>query len=217
MIEAHRPLRYIGTDMREGPGVDLVCTAEDLPLLFGDGYAGVVVTTEMLEHAADWQAAMAGLIRVLACGGTLLLTTRSEGAGYHCAPGLLAVQRRRRCGRSCPAPGLRWSAASPTRRTLACSQKPASPPGGSGRCGRRWPGIPPGSPPSHTAALPEQEGLMGILDYVPGGEFNPQPGTVVQIACPDGDVHQYVVPDSVPMFTDFTCTCGFAVYEHSFA
>jgi hypothetical protein len=85
-LEAHGPLRYVGTDMRDGPGVDVVCAAEDLPVLFGDAWADVVITTEMLEHAADWQAAMAGLIRVLGLGGPLVLTTRSEGAGYHAHP-----------------------------------------------------------------------------------------------------------------------------------
>ena len=66
--------------------MDLVCTAGDLPLLFGGGYAGVVVAAEMLEHAKDWEAALTGLVQVLAPGGVLILTTRSEGAGYHCAP-----------------------------------------------------------------------------------------------------------------------------------
>ena len=73
--------------MRPGPGVDEVCDAADLPVMFGGGSAGVVVTTEMLEHAADWQAAMTGLIGVLAPGGVLVITTRSEGAGYHAHPG----------------------------------------------------------------------------------------------------------------------------------
>jgi hypothetical protein len=40
----------------------------------------------MLEHAEDWRAAMAGMIRVLAPGGLLVLTTRSEGFPYHGYP-----------------------------------------------------------------------------------------------------------------------------------
>ena len=86
-IEACGPAKYIGTDMRPGPGVDVVCAAEDLPGMFGHGTAGVVITAEMLEHARDWQAAMTGLIHVLAPGGPLVITTRSEGAGYHAHPG----------------------------------------------------------------------------------------------------------------------------------
>jgi methyltransferase family protein len=86
-IEARGPARYIGTDMRPGPGVDVVCAAEHLPVTFGYNTAGVVITMEMLEHAEDWQAAMTGLIHVLAPGGPLVITTRSEGAGYHAHPG----------------------------------------------------------------------------------------------------------------------------------
>ena len=86
-IEACGPAKYIGTDMRPGPGVDVVCAAEDLPGMFGYNTAGAVVTMEMLEHARDWQAAVAGLIHVLIPGGPLVITTRSEGAGYHAHPG----------------------------------------------------------------------------------------------------------------------------------
>jgi hypothetical protein len=86
IVEAHRPARYVGTDIREGPGVDAVCPAGDLPLLFGCNTAGVVIATEMLEHAENWQVALTGLIHVLMPGGPLLLTTRSEGFSYHCHP-----------------------------------------------------------------------------------------------------------------------------------
>jgi len=87
LVEAHRPACYIGTDMRPGPGVDVVCPAGDLPAKFGDSCAGLVISTEMLEHAEHWQDAMAGMIGILAPGGVLLLTTRSEGFGYHDHPG----------------------------------------------------------------------------------------------------------------------------------
>ena len=88
------PAHYLSTDMREGPGVDMVCAAEDLPAMLaalGDGAplkwgADVVICMEMLEHAVDWQAAMRGLIEVLAPGGVLVLTTRSEGFPYHPYP-----------------------------------------------------------------------------------------------------------------------------------
>jgi SAM-dependent methyltransferase len=90
-IEALGPCSYIGTDMQPGPGVDVVCPAEDLPLRFSqmgdDGTAGVVVTTEMLEHAEDWRGAVAGMVRVLAPGGLLLLTARGPGFPYHPHPG----------------------------------------------------------------------------------------------------------------------------------
>jgi SAM-dependent methyltransferase len=81
------PLSYTGTDVQPGPGVDLVCPAEDLPEALGDAAADVVISTEMLEHAHNWRAAMAGMVRLLAPGGLLVLTTRSAGFPYHPHPG----------------------------------------------------------------------------------------------------------------------------------
>jgi hypothetical protein len=89
-VESLGPYSYIATDMRDGPGVDLVLAAEELPSWFGQvgggGGFAVVISTEMLEHAADWQAAMRGLISVMAPGGILVLTTRSEGFPLHGYP-----------------------------------------------------------------------------------------------------------------------------------
>jgi len=84
-VEAMRPASYTGTDLQAGPGVDEVRDAADLPGL--DPAPGVVISTEMLEHAQDWQAAMAGMIRALTPGGLLVLTTRSQGFPYHPYPG----------------------------------------------------------------------------------------------------------------------------------
>ena len=78
------PLSYVGTDMRPGPGVDVVADAAILPGALGQ--ADVVVSTEMLEHAADWQAAMRGLISSVAAGGILVITTRSAGFPLHGYP-----------------------------------------------------------------------------------------------------------------------------------
>jgi len=87
VYEAMGPASYTGTDMEPGPGVDLVCPAEKLPEALGEAGADVVICTEMLEHAEDWRGAAAGLARVLAPGGLLLLTTRSPGFPYHPHPG----------------------------------------------------------------------------------------------------------------------------------
>jgi SAM-dependent methyltransferase len=87
VYQAMRPASYWATDMQDGPGVDMVCKAEDLPARFGDGTADVVICTEMLEHAEDWHAALAGMARVLAPGGVLVLTTRGPGFPYHPHPG----------------------------------------------------------------------------------------------------------------------------------
>lgn len=85
--ETMRPRLYTGTDVQAGPGVDLVCDTAKLPAELGEGTADVVITTEMLEHAEDWRAAMTGIAHVLAPGGLLVLTTRSAGFPYHPHPG----------------------------------------------------------------------------------------------------------------------------------
>jgi SAM-dependent methyltransferase len=86
-VEAHGPAAYLATDMHPGSGVDIVCAAEDLPARFGCASADVVISTEMLEHAEDWQGALGGMLGVLKPGGVLLLTTRSEGFPPHDYPG----------------------------------------------------------------------------------------------------------------------------------
>lgn len=75
---------YVGLDMRDGPGVDIVGTADALP--FGDATFDVVISTEMLEHdPAPWLS-LAEMGRVLQPGGHLLLTTRGNGFGLHREP-----------------------------------------------------------------------------------------------------------------------------------
>ncbi|HET9975464.1 MAG TPA: methyltransferase domain-containing protein [Streptosporangiaceae bacterium] len=86
-VEALGPASYTGTDAQPGPGVDLVCPAEKLPGVLGEDSADILLTTEMLEHAEDWRAAVAGMVRVLAPGGLLVLTTRGPGFPYHGYPG----------------------------------------------------------------------------------------------------------------------------------
>ncbi len=75
---------YVGVDMREGPGVDVVGTADALP--FPDNAFDVVVTTEMLEHDPSFWLSLAEMGRVLRSGGHLLITTRGNGFGEHNEP-----------------------------------------------------------------------------------------------------------------------------------
>lgn len=87
VYEAMSPAAYLGTDAQHGPGVDMACPAENLPAALGHGTADVVISTEMLEHAADWRGAVTGLVRVLAAGGVLVLTARGPGFPFHPHPG----------------------------------------------------------------------------------------------------------------------------------
>lgn len=68
---------YTGVDMRPGPGVDVVATADQLPWLGAD--FDVVVSTEMLEHDIRPWASVREMARVLKPGGHIILTAR----GFH--------------------------------------------------------------------------------------------------------------------------------------
>jgi len=64
---------YIGCDMRAGPGVDRV---EDLSqLTLPDESAATIVCVETLEHVFEVRRAVDELLRVLAPGGMIVITT----------------------------------------------------------------------------------------------------------------------------------------------
>jgi SAM-dependent methyltransferase len=87
LVMGFGPASYIGVDMREGPGVDRVVDACELAATFGDESFDLVISTEMLEHVEHWRLAVNNMKRVLRPGGTLLITTRSEGFPLHEYPG----------------------------------------------------------------------------------------------------------------------------------
>jgi SAM-dependent methyltransferase len=68
---AGRP--YVGTDFREGPGVDRV---EDLrALTLGDGEVGTALCLDTLEHCADPPMACRELARVTGPGGVCVISS----------------------------------------------------------------------------------------------------------------------------------------------
>lgn len=77
---------YIGVDIEEGPGVDLILDACSLTKKFPLENFDAVITTEMLEHCHDWRTALLEIMKVLKPGGHLLLTTRSPGFDLHGYP-----------------------------------------------------------------------------------------------------------------------------------
>jgi SAM-dependent methyltransferase len=78
--------RYVGVDGGPGTDVDIVCDASDLVKRFGENAFDIVISTEMLEHAKEWQVAVTQMKRVLKPEGTLIITTRSPGFPYHAYP-----------------------------------------------------------------------------------------------------------------------------------
>jgi SAM-dependent methyltransferase len=86
IITAWRPKRYVGVDAEKGPGVDVVCSASAIVDRFGEESFDIVISTEMLEHVKDWRKAISSIKQVCKPEGSIVLTTRSEGFGYHGYP-----------------------------------------------------------------------------------------------------------------------------------
>lgn len=86
ILKSWGPKEYVGVDITEGPGVDVVCDAGDLVEKFGNNRFDTVVSNEMLEHAREWKKVISNLKNVVKPGGVILVTTRSHGFGYHAFP-----------------------------------------------------------------------------------------------------------------------------------
>ena len=77
---------YVGIDIAKGPGVDIVCNAEDILDRFGNGYFDILVSMELLEHVHHWQKVISNFKKVLKPNGIVLIGTRSRGFDYHGYP-----------------------------------------------------------------------------------------------------------------------------------
>lgn len=80
-----RPLfencNYIGVDVGEGPGVDLVCFGEDLK--FPDKSFDITVSSECFEHAEGWKDIFRNMKRMTKEGGLIVFTCAGEGRPEH--------------------------------------------------------------------------------------------------------------------------------------
>lgn len=86
ILHSWNPKEYIGVDIIDGPGVDVVCSADDLVEKFGEESFDIVVCFEMLEHTQDWRRSINNMKQICKPGGTLLVTTRSFGFPCHGYP-----------------------------------------------------------------------------------------------------------------------------------
>lgn len=86
LIEFYQPKEYIGVDIKEGPGVDLICKAEDIVEKLGQESFDVILSTEMLEHVRDWRRVVHNIKNICKTDGIILITTRSYGCPYHDHP-----------------------------------------------------------------------------------------------------------------------------------
>lgn len=71
---------YLGIDIGEGPGVDMVIPIHELswPFTFD-----VVVSTEMLEHDIHWKSSLESMYNNLKHGGLLILTCAGPARQEH--------------------------------------------------------------------------------------------------------------------------------------
>lgn len=76
----------LGVDLRNGPGVDLVCPVEDLKNHVADGSFDAVVSTETLEHCRDWKAFVRNTWDAVKEGGWLVITMAHWNNGRHDYP-----------------------------------------------------------------------------------------------------------------------------------
>jgi SAM-dependent methyltransferase len=86
VLPKHMLTDYVGVDIEHGPGVDMVVDVGDLTEEFGAKSFDVVISTEALEHMADWRMAVYQMSNVLKINGWLCLTTCSPGFEYHPYP-----------------------------------------------------------------------------------------------------------------------------------
>jgi SAM-dependent methyltransferase len=81
-----KPAEYVGIDIEAGPGVDVVCRAEELVDQFGEERFDAIISCETMEHVRDWKTAISNMKRVCRKGGIIVVTTRSPGFKYHAFP-----------------------------------------------------------------------------------------------------------------------------------
>ncbi len=75
---------YIGLDMQDGPGVDVIA---DATCWEPDREYDIVISTGMLEHLERWRDIIATAYRALRPGGRLILTCAGPGWQRHGANG----------------------------------------------------------------------------------------------------------------------------------
>lgn len=86
LVESYYPAECIGVDIAEGPGVDMICKAEDILDRFGKESFDIVISTELIEHIWDWRKVVHNIKNICKAGGIILITTASYGHPYHGHP-----------------------------------------------------------------------------------------------------------------------------------
>jgi len=77
---------YVGIDMIEGPGVDVILKAEDAHNHFGAESFDAVLCLETMEHVQHWRAALESVFSCVRTGGVFCMTTPTIEKGRHNYP-----------------------------------------------------------------------------------------------------------------------------------
>jgi SAM-dependent methyltransferase len=86
ILESYAPASYVGVDIAEGVGVDIICDAERVLERLEKERFDIVISTEVIEHTRDWKRVISNIKNLCAPEGTILITTRSLGFHYHAYP-----------------------------------------------------------------------------------------------------------------------------------
>lgn len=72
---------YVGVDLIEGPGVDIVCEGDkfDRP----DEFFDIAISCECFEHNPNWAETFLNMVRMIKNGGVLIITCATTGRPEH--------------------------------------------------------------------------------------------------------------------------------------
>jgi SAM-dependent methyltransferase len=75
------PEQYIGCDLGEGAGVDIVCQGHELP--YPDGSFDVVISCECFEHDKHWAKTFQKMLDLTRKGGLIIFSCATIGRPEH--------------------------------------------------------------------------------------------------------------------------------------
>jgi len=78
IVESFKPFEYIGIDIEAGPGVDIICSADNLVKKFDEDRFDMVITTCVFEHIRNWKISISNIKRVTKPGGIILFVVPSR-------------------------------------------------------------------------------------------------------------------------------------------
>jgi len=74
-------IEYVGCDLGEGDGVDLVCAGHELP--FADGHFDVAISCECFEHDKYWRKTFQKMVDLVRVGGLIVFSCATTGRPEH--------------------------------------------------------------------------------------------------------------------------------------